>query len=148
MVAKIEISADFDVAKILELAGAPADCEPVLAGTTLYVSGVSQQALNAALVSYDHAITLDRIEREVFKLSRADAVAQIVVVTAAGNSFDGDEISQGRMARAILGLNASGESATVTWVLADNAVIQASAAELSEALALAGAEQAALWVSS
>lgn len=148
MVAKIEISADFDVAEILKLAGSPADCEPVLSGSTLYVAGVSQQALNSALVSYDHAITLDRIEREAFKRSRADAVAQIVIVTAAGNSFDGDEISQGRMARAILGLNASGESATVTWVLADNTVIQVTAAELYEVLALAGKKQAELWIAS
>lgn len=50
------------------------------------------------------------------------------------------------MARAILGLQADGNDATVTWVLADNSVIQATAAELREALRLAGAEQARLWV--
>lgn len=84
--------------------------------------------------------------REQWKAQRAEAVSRIVVTTKGGNTFDGDEISQGRMARAILGLNTAGETATVAWVLADNTVIQANAAALSEALTLAGAEQAALWV--
>lgn len=86
-------------------------------------------------------------EREQWKSARAKSVEGITVTTQAGNSFDGDEISQGRMARAILGLQASGDpDATVTWVLSDNTVIDATSAELSEALMLAGSEQAALWV--
>ena len=84
--------------------------------------------------------------RAEWKASRAAAVEAIVATTAAGNTFDGDEISQGRMARAILALNASAPGTTVNWVLADNSVINATAAELAEALALAGAEQAAMWV--
>lgn len=86
--------------------------------------------------------------REEWKASRAAAVEAIDVTTASGNTFDGDEISQGRMARAILALNASAPGTTVNWVLADNTVIDATAAELTEALALAGAAQAALWVAS
>ncbi len=85
-------------------------------------------------------------QREEWKASRAAAVAAITVTTQAGNTFDGDEISQGRMARAILALNASPAGTTVTWVLADNSTIEATPAELTEALALAGAAQAALWV--
>ncbi|MDH0100119.1 hypothetical protein N7320_02165 [Stutzerimonas stutzeri] len=84
--------------------------------------------------------------RSIWKAERAAAVEAIVVTTAAGNIFDGDETSQARMARAILGLQVSGADATVTWVLSDNSVIQATGAELQEALALAGAEQARLWV--
>jgi len=83
--------------------------------------------------------------RQQWKADRAEAVAAIKVTTQAGNTFDGDEVSQARMARAILGLQAS-TSPTVTWVLADNTVIEATATELQEALALAGAEQARLWV--
>jgi len=83
--------------------------------------------------------------REQWKARRAEAVRNIKVTTAAGNIFDGDEESQARMARALLGLQASGVT-TVNWVLADNTVIDASSAELAEALALAGAEQARLWV--
>jgi hypothetical protein len=93
----------------------------------------------------DKASDAQAAAREAWKTTREAAVAKIVVTTTAGNEFDGDEVSQGRMARAILGLQASAEDA-VTWVLADNSVIQATAAELSEALALAGAEQARLWV--
>ena len=82
-------------------------------------------------------------EREAFKASRAAAVAAIRVTSSLGRTFDGDEISQGRMARAILALP---EGQTVRWVLHDNTEIDATAAELREALALAGAEQARLWV--
>ncbi len=84
--------------------------------------------------------------RERLKLARQSAVDAIKVTTQAGNTFDGDETSQGRMARAIIGLNAAGPGATVNWVLADNSVIQASAAELTEALVLAGQAQASIWV--
>lgn len=83
--------------------------------------------------------------REQAKAARQIAVDNIKVTTAAGHTFDGDETSQARMSRAILVLS-TGAAASVPWVLADNTVIQASAAELTEALALAGAEQARLWV--
>lgn len=79
------------------------------------------------------------------KAARTVAVEAIRVTTQAGHTFDGDEVSQGRMARAIIALQATGTE-SVAWVLADNTAMQASAAELSEALALAGASQAALWV--
>lgn len=83
--------------------------------------------------------------RELAKYNRAIAVENIKVKTSAGNTFDGDETSQTRMARAITVLS-TGYATTVPWVLADNTVIQADIAELTEALALAGAEQARLWV--
>lgn len=81
--------------------------------------------------------------REQFKAERAQAVNSLTITTQAGNVFDADETSQGRMARAILVLS---DSDSVNWVLNDNTVIDASKAELTEALALAGAAQAALWV--
>jgi hypothetical protein len=83
--------------------------------------------------------------REAAKAARAAAVEAITVTTQAGNTFDGDEISQTRMARAIIALQATG-TPSVTWVLHNNTAIQATVAELSEALALAGAAQAAIWV--
>jgi hypothetical protein len=91
---------------------------------------------------------LEKAERAQFKAARSAAVASIVVTTEAGNIFDGDETSQDRMARAILGLQSVGPTATVGWVLADNTAINTTAAELAEALALAGAEQSRLWVAS
>lgn len=83
--------------------------------------------------------------RAEWKAERADLVASIKVTTKLGHTFDGDEESQGRMARAILGLQVV-PGGSVTWVLADNSVLEVGAAELSEALALAGAEQARLWI--
>ncbi len=80
--------------------------------------------------------------RQAFKARRAEAVQNITVTTQAGSTFDGDEESQTRMARAIFALP---EGATVQWVLADNSIIHATASELREALALAGAEQSRLW---
>ena len=85
------------------------------------------------------------VAREAAKAARAINVANIKVTTAAGHTFDGDETSQARMSRAILVLS-TGAAESVPWVLANNTVIQATAAELTEALALAGAEQAQLWV--
>lgn len=84
--------------------------------------------------------------RELFKQQRAEAVSRIVVTTASGRTFDGDERSQGRMARAILGLQAAPAGTLVTWVLADNVVVEVGIEELTEALQLAGLEQTRLWV--
>lgn len=86
--------------------------------------------------------------REVAKAARSATVSAITVTTTAGRTFDGDEISQGRMARAIIALNAQPQTPvpTVNWVLANDTVIQTNAAELTEALARAGAAQAAVWV--
>ena len=84
--------------------------------------------------------------RDLWKSQRAAAVASIKVTTAAGNVFDGDEVSQGRMARAVLSINAAPAGATTPWVLADNTVINATADELLEAMTLAGIAQGALWV--
>ena len=85
------------------------------------------------------------LARAQLKIKRAEAVANIKVTTAAGNTFDGDEESQGRMSRAIIALS-TGLAPSVNWVLADNSVIAATAAELTEALVLAGMAQAAIWV--
>lgn len=83
--------------------------------------------------------------RDLAKQTREQSVSRIQVTTTAGNTFDGDETSQTRMARAIIGLS-TGLAPSVNWVLADNSVIQATGAELTEALVLAGQAQADLWV--
>ena len=82
--------------------------------------------------------------REEAKQARQAAVDSITV-TVNGKVFDGDETSQTRMGRVILGMQATGQE-TIPWVLADNSVTQATQAELTEALCLAGARQAELWV--
>jgi len=82
--------------------------------------------------------------REELKAAREKAVQEIKVTTSTGKTFDGDETSQTRMARAIVGLQAAGVSA-INWTLADNTETNATLAELTEALILAGQEQARLW---
>lgn len=79
------------------------------------------------------------------KDKRDEAVSSIRVTTSTGKVFDGDETSQTRMARAVVALQAAGQTETL-WVLADNTPATVSLDELAEALALAGAEQTRLWV--
>lgn len=88
----------------------------------------------------------EELERDTFKRKRADLVASITVTTASGRTFDGDETSQNRMARAIVVLNTKPVGATVQWVLADNTVVDVERDELTEALTLAGLRQTELWV--
>lgn len=80
------------------------------------------------------------------KGERAEAVSQIVV-TVDGMDFDGDEVSQERMARTITAATATGEdmSATTTWVLHDNTVATVTIQQLATALRLAGEKQTELW---
>jgi len=91
------------------------------------------------------ALERQKAERERLKQARNLAVANIKITTSTGKTFDGDETSQTRMSRAIIGMQAANAS-TITWVLSDNTLADVTIAELSEALAKAGAEQARLWV--
>lgn len=84
--------------------------------------------------------------RDELKAERDAAVAAIKVTTTAGNTFDGDEVSQTRMTRAVVALGAAPAGSTVNWVLSDNSVLDATEAELTEALLLAGKAQADIWV--
>lgn len=79
---------------------------------------------------------------EAFKAQRQILVDNIKV-TVGGRVFDGDEVSQTRMARALAAME---EGETTLWVLADNTPIMATRAQLKEALRLAGAAQTAIWV--
>lgn len=106
---------------------------------------MAQEVLEQASAAY-HLQVAEQRARALFKQQRAAAVAAIKVTTSAGHVFDGDEISQGRMARAILGLQSQDSSATVLWVLSDNSVVQVGEEELTEALTLSGLRQAELWV--
>ena len=87
----------------------------------------------------------DAALREAEKIQRDITTAKILVTTAAGNVFNGDEISQNRLSRAILALQLTG-TPTTHWVLANNVATEVGVPELAEALALAGAAQTELWV--
>ena len=91
---------------------------------------------------------------ELTTLAAVDGAADFVMIHDASEAaaqkekkitFDAFKTALTRMARAVLVMS-TGAAAAVPWVLADNTVIQADLAELTEALALAGAEQARLWV--
>jgi hypothetical protein len=97
-------------------------------------------ALPASEVAANQAAARDQA-----KAARDKAVEAIKVTTSAGHCFDGDEVSQGRMARAILALESKGQTST-PWVLSDNTSIEATPAELREALVLAGQAQTDLWI--
>lgn len=86
---------------------------------------------------------LERVRMQEAKASRQAEIDAIIVTTAAGNSFDGDEASQTRMTRAITSLQ-PGE--TMPWVLADNVAADVSKEELQEALRLAGTVQTEIWL--
>jgi len=77
------------------------------------------------------------------KKERELAVAKLTVTTTSGKTFDGDEVSQTRMARAILALD---PLETTLWILADNTPDpHVSREDLREALRLSGAAQTAVW---
>lgn len=80
---------------------------------------------------------------EAAKAIRAVKVSSIVVSTQAGNTFDGNEEAQNRMARALAGMD---DADVVPWVLADNSIVSVGKAELREALRLSGQAQTELWV--
>jgi len=145
MTSAVEIDEQEFAVAIAELAGQPDVERFCLDGHLLMVQGVAQEVLEQASAAY-HRHVADQRARDMFKRQRAEAVAAIKVTTSAGHMFDGDEISQGRMARAILGLQAQGSGASVLWVLSDNTVVQVGEEELIEALTLSGLKQAELWV--
>jgi hypothetical protein len=83
------------------------------------------------------------VDAKIAKVARNEAVEAIVVTTTSGKAFDGDEVSQGRMARAIA---ASDAGDTTVWMLADNTPASVTREELKEALRLSGDAQTSLWI--
>lgn len=82
-------------------------------------------------------------ELEKLKSERAAAIQNIKVTTKSGNVFDGNEISQSRLSRAISVMT---DSDLINWVLADNSIASVKKSELQEALKLANTEMSRLWV--
>lgn len=79
---------------------------------------------------------------EQAKVERSDAVGKITVEVD-GMTFDGNEVSQQRMARCVMVMN-DGES--ISWVLADNSVAVVTKEQLKKVLSLAVVKQSELWV--
>lgn len=81
--------------------------------------------------------------REIAKAERAKGVDNIKVTTTAGNTFDGDETAQRRMASAITAMT---DADLLPWVLHDNSIMMVNKSELIEALRLAGMQMASIWI--
>jgi hypothetical protein len=79
---------------------------------------------------------------EAFKAQRQEAVDNLEV-TYEGTIYQGDEVSQGRMSRAILAL--PDDTTTTLWIAKDNTPMQLTKVDLSSILRLSGEAQTALW---
>lgn len=79
---------------------------------------------------------------EAWKAERQLRVNSITVEVD-GMEFDGDELSQNRMARAVAGADLMTD--TTEWTLADNTVAMVSVQTLKAACRLAGEEQTRIW---
>ena len=77
------------------------------------------------------------------KKARDAAVAKIKV-TVNGKVFDGDEVAQARMSRAVVVADILGIDLQ-QWKLADNTWAEVTTAELRQALAMAFQAQGELW---
>ena len=103
--------------------------------------GIDADTRAAILSQIDFEIAQDAVAAKKLR----DTAVAAIKVTVNGKPFDGDEVAQGRIARAV----AAAESAAIStyqWKLADNSVAEVSLSELKQALALAFQAQSALWV--
>lgn len=82
--------------------------------------------------------------REELKIKRQKEV-DAITVEVNDKVFDGDEASQGRMARALRVSEITGQT-SCTWVLTDNSAVTVTKEELAQALSLAMQKQGELWV--
>lgn len=95
-----------------------------------------------AVTAEDRQRQQDEIGYQSWKAARHVAVAAITVEVG-GRIYDGDEISQNRMARVVAAAGSLDD--VVSWTLADNSTAFVTARELKEALCLAGLKQTELW---
>lgn len=103
--------------------------------------GIDADTRAAILSQIDFEMAQDAVTAKKLR----DAAVAAIKVTVNGKVFDGDEVAQGRIARAV----AAAESAAISayqWKLADNSVVAVSLDELKQALALAFQAQSELWV--
>lgn len=77
----------------------------------------------------------------IWKQQRQEAV-DAIIVEHNGKEFQGDEVSQDRMARAILSLS---DEDTINWVAYDNTEIEMTKADLQTILTQAREQQSSIW---
>lgn len=96
----------------------------------------------AAIISQ---IDFESEQDAVAAKKQRDAVVAAIKVTVNGNVFDGDEVAQGRMARAVAAAEISGVG-SYQWKLANDSFSEVTIEELKQALELAFRTQSELWV--
>jgi len=79
------------------------------------------------------------------KNEKLNRISMLVVTISTGKQFDGDEVSQERMVRAIQTAGITGLTET-QWKLADNTIVTVTLDELKEALALSAQEMSRIWL--
>jgi hypothetical protein len=124
----------------------PANCTeipplPVLDGNICIWSGEWKEVPN---IIPDIPADTELTPREKAKLER-DIIVANIRVTVNNKVFDGDEVAQSRMNRAITVLTHKGLPSTL-WILANNDSVIITLEELVEALYLAGLAQTEVWV--
>ena len=102
--------------------------------------GIDADTRAAILSQIDFEMAQDAVTAKKLR----DAAVAAIKVTVNGKVFDGDEVAQGRISRAVAAAESAGVSA-YQWKLADNSVVAVSLDELKQALALAFQAQSELW---
>ena len=123
-------------------------------GEVVYVESekielIEEQVLVGDIVEFVDEIA-DLLENnevyvQAIRRARKEQAIREITVDVNSKAFDGDEVSQGRMLRAIQIAAVTGETAT-QWKLADNSIVDVTLDELKEALMLAGKEMSKIWL--
>lgn len=101
------------------------------------------------MIDWGQVVTTADKERILFEQNyaqwKSERAAQVdaITVTIGNHVYQGCELSQGRMARAIAA--STSDDDLVEWTLADNTVVDVSAGQLREVLRQAGQRQTAIW---
>lgn len=94
------------------------------------------------ITAEDKARERAEADYQTWKAARQQAV-DAITVEVDGLVFDGDELSQNRMARAVAAADALTE--TTDWTLHDNSVVTVTVLQLKIACRLAGEAQTVIW---
>ena len=103
--------------------------------------GIDADTRAAILSQIDFETAQDAVAAKKLR----DTAVAAIKVTVNGKAFDGDEVAQGRMARAVAVAVITGIN-TCQWKLADNTVASVTVDELRQALSLSLQAQGDLWV--
>ena len=97
-------------------------------------------------VTYTEEPDPEPTEEELLERAKRERAKQVaaIKVEVDGMTFDGDETSQSRMARALEVASITGMGSTV-WVLADNTVAEVTVAQMKQALSKAMLKMGELW---